>query len=171
MFWPGELHGQRSLAGYSSQARKELDTTVVTWHARTPKGCEWLFCRQAWTWGVWTDIGAGMSSIMIKTMPLKGELQQWNHSTQNKYSKILFPKYYNHQAQWDRGKERRGKQTTCLFAMPSKSRGFSGIPQYQANTGQEALLQAAAQSLSLFTSEHCGPVQSRHCEAILNMPH
>ena len=28
IFWPGELHGQRSLAGYSPRHRKELDTTV-----------------------------------------------------------------------------------------------------------------------------------------------
>ena len=27
---PGESHGQRSLAGYSPQGRKELDTTEVT---------------------------------------------------------------------------------------------------------------------------------------------
>ena len=27
---PGESHGQRSLAGYSSQGNKELDTTEVT---------------------------------------------------------------------------------------------------------------------------------------------
>ena len=27
---PGEVHGQRSLAGYSSQGRKELDTTEAT---------------------------------------------------------------------------------------------------------------------------------------------
>ena len=26
-FWPGESHGQRSLAGYSSWGHKELDTT------------------------------------------------------------------------------------------------------------------------------------------------
>ena len=27
VFWPGESHGQRSLAGYSPRGRKELDTT------------------------------------------------------------------------------------------------------------------------------------------------
>ena len=27
VFWPGEFHGQRSLAGYSPWGRKELDTT------------------------------------------------------------------------------------------------------------------------------------------------
>ena len=27
VFWPGECHGQRSLAGYSSWDHKELDTT------------------------------------------------------------------------------------------------------------------------------------------------
>ena len=30
MFLPGESHGQRSLAGYSPQGVKELDTTEVT---------------------------------------------------------------------------------------------------------------------------------------------
>ena len=30
---PGEAHGQRSLAGYSQQGRKESDTTEVTYHA------------------------------------------------------------------------------------------------------------------------------------------
>ena len=30
---PGESHGQRGLAGYSSQGHKELDTTEVTEHA------------------------------------------------------------------------------------------------------------------------------------------
>ena len=29
-FLPGESHGQRSLAGYSPQRHKELDTTEVT---------------------------------------------------------------------------------------------------------------------------------------------
>ena len=29
-FLPGESHGQRSLAGYSPQSLKELDTTEVT---------------------------------------------------------------------------------------------------------------------------------------------
>ena len=27
VFWPGEFHGQRSLAGYSPRGRKELDMT------------------------------------------------------------------------------------------------------------------------------------------------
>ena len=27
VFWPGEFHGQRSLVGYSSQGRKESNTT------------------------------------------------------------------------------------------------------------------------------------------------
>ena len=27
VFWPGKSHGQRSLAGYSPQGRKELDMT------------------------------------------------------------------------------------------------------------------------------------------------
>ena len=30
VFLPGESHGQRSLAGYSPQGRKESDTTEVT---------------------------------------------------------------------------------------------------------------------------------------------
>ena len=30
VFLPGESHGQRSLAGYSSQGHKESDTTEVT---------------------------------------------------------------------------------------------------------------------------------------------
>ena len=33
VFLPGESHGQRSLAGYSSQGRKESDTTDATQHA------------------------------------------------------------------------------------------------------------------------------------------
>ena len=32
IFLPGELHGQRSLVGYSPQGHKELDTTEVTQH-------------------------------------------------------------------------------------------------------------------------------------------
>ena len=28
--WPGKAHGQKSLAGYSPQGRKELDTTEAT---------------------------------------------------------------------------------------------------------------------------------------------
>ena len=34
-FLPGEPHGQRSLAGYSPQGGKELDTTEVTQHTHT----------------------------------------------------------------------------------------------------------------------------------------
>ena len=30
IFLPGESHGQRSLAGYSPQGRKEMDTTEAT---------------------------------------------------------------------------------------------------------------------------------------------
>ena len=30
VFWPGEVHGQRSQAGYSLQDCKELDTTEAT---------------------------------------------------------------------------------------------------------------------------------------------
>ena len=33
VFLPGESHGQRSLAGYSTQSCKESDTMEVTWHA------------------------------------------------------------------------------------------------------------------------------------------
>ena len=35
VFFPGESHGQRSLAGYSPWGRKELDTTEATQHAST----------------------------------------------------------------------------------------------------------------------------------------
>jgi len=35
VFLPGECHGQRSLAGYSSWDGKGLDTTEVTEHAST----------------------------------------------------------------------------------------------------------------------------------------
>ena len=35
VFWPGEFHGQRSLAGYSPWGHKELVTTEVTEHACT----------------------------------------------------------------------------------------------------------------------------------------
>ena len=40
VFFPGESHGQRSLVGYSSQGRKELDMTEVTQHARMQKETE-----------------------------------------------------------------------------------------------------------------------------------
>ena len=30
VFWPGEFHGQRSLAGYSPWGHKESDTTEAT---------------------------------------------------------------------------------------------------------------------------------------------
>ena len=33
VFLPGESHGERSLAGYSSQGRKESDTAEATEHA------------------------------------------------------------------------------------------------------------------------------------------
>ena len=36
VFLPRESHGQRSLAGYSPQGRKESDTTGGTQHACTP---------------------------------------------------------------------------------------------------------------------------------------
>ena len=35
VFSPGESHGQRSLAGYSSWGCEELDTTAATEHSRT----------------------------------------------------------------------------------------------------------------------------------------
>ena len=66
-------HGQRSLACYSPRGHR----VGHNWSdlARAHSRGLWLFCRQkAWLWGVWTDIGAGISSIRTKTMPLKGEL-------------------------------------------------------------------------------------------------
>ena len=32
VFWPGEFHGQRSLAGYSPWGHKELDTEQLSLH-------------------------------------------------------------------------------------------------------------------------------------------
>ena len=34
VFLPGGSHGQRSLAGYSTQSHEESDTTEVIWHTR-----------------------------------------------------------------------------------------------------------------------------------------
>ena len=34
IFFPGGFHGQRSLAGYSPQGRKESDMTEATWHTQ-----------------------------------------------------------------------------------------------------------------------------------------
>ena len=34
-FWPGEFHGQRSLAGYSPRVRKELDMSEQLSHTYT----------------------------------------------------------------------------------------------------------------------------------------
>ena len=36
VFLPGEFHGQRNLAGYSPQGRKEAATTEMTWHTHRP---------------------------------------------------------------------------------------------------------------------------------------
>ena len=36
VFLPGEFHGQRSLAGYSPGAHKQLDTTELLNHTTTP---------------------------------------------------------------------------------------------------------------------------------------
>ena len=33
VFFPGESHGQSSLAGYTPEGRKESDTTEATWQA------------------------------------------------------------------------------------------------------------------------------------------
>ena len=48
VFWPGESHGQRSLAGYSPWGRTESDTTEVTLHsivAIGPAGFSGLIIR------------------------------------------------------------------------------------------------------------------------------
>ena len=37
IFFPGESHGQRSLAGYSPWGCKELDVTEATYHAQREK--------------------------------------------------------------------------------------------------------------------------------------
>ena len=36
VFFPGESHGQRSLAGYSPWGQRELGMTEATWNAHTP---------------------------------------------------------------------------------------------------------------------------------------
>ena len=51
----------------------ELDTTEATWHAHTPEGCDFSVDRRP-DYGGSEHIGAGISSIRTKTMPLKGEL-------------------------------------------------------------------------------------------------
>ena len=33
IFFPGESHGQRSLAGYGPKGHKDLDMSKMTWHA------------------------------------------------------------------------------------------------------------------------------------------
>ena len=48
VFLPGESHGQRSLAGFSPQGRKESDTTEATQHTRlTALQCRVSFCCTA----------------------------------------------------------------------------------------------------------------------------
>ena len=49
---PGEFHGQRSLAGYSPQGRKESDTTEWPTHFQSSEGQEqkvscWQWCGEA----------------------------------------------------------------------------------------------------------------------------
>ena len=44
VFMPGEFHGQRSLAGYSSWGLKELDTTERLRHTSSP-------LYKLWNWG------------------------------------------------------------------------------------------------------------------------
>ena len=34
VFWPGEFHGQRNVAGYHTWGCKESNMTEVTWHTR-----------------------------------------------------------------------------------------------------------------------------------------
>ena len=89
-------------------------------------------------------------------------------STQNRCSKVLFPKYDTHKAQRERGKE-RGKQAACLSACPLRAGSFSGILKYYANTGQEVLFQAAVQSTSHQSTSHqttavqCSPGNVKQC--------
>ena len=42
VFLPGESHGQRSLAGYSPQGHKELDTTEMSQHSECGLTCDLL---------------------------------------------------------------------------------------------------------------------------------
>ena len=49
VFWPGEVHGQRSLAGCSPWGRKELDTTErlsLTNTGHLLYTCSWFKCLQ-----------------------------------------------------------------------------------------------------------------------------
>ena len=38
--WPGESHGQRSLAGYSRWGHKELDMNEAVQHTQSERMCE-----------------------------------------------------------------------------------------------------------------------------------
>ena len=51
-FLPGKSHGQRNLAGYSLQGRKELDTTEATYHA-----IYWKLEQMCACWGAEGTLG------------------------------------------------------------------------------------------------------------------
>ena len=54
VFLPGEFHGQRSLAGYSPQGHKELDTTVATEHTHIHYRHKSDATTEPFDWARWT---------------------------------------------------------------------------------------------------------------------
>ena len=77
VFLPGESHGQRSLAGYSPQCRKELETTEVTWHAHTP-GAWPLLPLTAGASGSWVRIQSLSAVCPSHTLQQDGQqLRRW----------------------------------------------------------------------------------------------
>ena len=68
IFWPGETHGQRRLAGYSPQGRKESDTILhaCTVH-RMQYGSKFII-----SFGIWTF--RSLSTIWWKDSPFPVDL-------------------------------------------------------------------------------------------------
>ena len=71
IFWPGEFHGQRSLAGYNPWGHKELDTNEWLPLIRASKGLCILLCDGKSKMPSFSFIFEGMS----KKAPITGLMQ------------------------------------------------------------------------------------------------
>ena len=79
VFWPGEFHRQRSLAGYSLWGRKGSDTTEqLNWTELTVVVHFFYGCVQQRVLQKYSTWSASLVAQMVKNLPAKQETWVWS---------------------------------------------------------------------------------------------
>ena len=88
VFLPGEVNGQRSLAGYCLWGRTGLDKTEGTWHSTAHAACSYIARCQLRSHCALIFIGSMIKENNTNKISLSEDLLYARHPTS--YSEILF---------------------------------------------------------------------------------